>query len=194
MSESGTMIGIACSFVNPALSVMFPGTKKSEKICSSQKYFQSAIFVNIAGKEKLVANCYTDLTVRIWDLETGTSKIVMYPVARMNLCVIDDTTIACGEVKPSADGGPTVLYIFNIDDDQWSCGSTVHIKDVQEIHDMCFLKTSDGTPCLLLCCPDERCVQAVEMVGGKPRWKTDVDQMGSGCFPWNICTDISNRV
>ena len=59
---------------------------------------------------------------------------------------------------------------------------------------MCYIKTLDGTSCLILCCPYDECVQAVEMIGGQVRWQTGVEQMGAKCYPWSICTDGDNIV
>ena len=54
------------------------------------------------------------------------------------------------------------------------------------------MKTADGTPCLLLCSPDDRNVQAVEIVGGRIRWKVGEQQIGY--LPWSICIDENNTV
>ena len=56
------------------------------------------------------------------------------------------------------------------------------------------MKTVDGTPCLLLSCPNDRNVQAVEIVGGRIRWKVGMQQMGEKCCPWSIYTDENNTV
>ena len=55
------------------------------------------------------------------------------------------------------------------------------------ISDICHMKSEDGTPCMLLCCPfgDRKEVRCIEMVGEKIRWQVDQQQMGD-FFPSSI--------
>ena len=61
----------------------------------------------------------------------------------------------------------------------------------QIINDVCYVKTSDGTSCLLLSIPGNRNVQSVEIVGSKMHWLLDKQQIGGSFLPWSICTDGS---
>ena len=56
---------------------------------------------------------------------------------------------------------------------------------------MCYVKTTDGTSCLLLSFPYGSLIQCVEMVGGKVRWQVDKQQMRRSFVHFNICTDGS---
>ena len=77
--------------------------------------------------------------------------------------------------------------------------SPTKLKTAQGITDMCYVKSTDGTPCLLLSFPFNSLIQCVEMVGGKVRWQVDKQQMmdpdeqklGASFHPWSICTDGS---
>ena len=110
----------------------------------------------------------------------------------MSLCVIDDRTVGCGEVYPA--DGYNRIYVLNTETEDWSLGNTVLVKGLKYIWDMCYMKTSDGTSCLVISCPGSPSVQAVEIIGGRIRWKTGVDLMGVDCFPWSVCTDRDNTV
>ena len=47
---------------------------------------------------------------------------------------------------------------------------------------------------MLLACPNDGNVQAVEIVGGRIRWKVGKQQIGEGFYPLSICTDENNTV
>ena len=76
----------------------------------------------------------------------------------------------------------------------WSLSSMLMVRGVLGIADMCYMKTTDGTACLLLSCLLDNDIQAVEIVGGRIRWKVGKEQMGKKCFPGSICTDENNAV
>ena len=59
------------------------------------------------------------------------------------------------------------------------------------ITDICYVKTADGTACLLLSYTYTCFVQLLEMIGGKVRWQIDKLQMAQFFRPWSICTDGS---
>ena len=72
--------------------------------------------------------------------------------------------------------------------------STLLVREVKYVHDMCHTKTVDGTACLLLCYPFDKCVQAVEVVSGRTRWKIGKQQMSVNCCPWSICKGKNKEV
>ena len=105
------------------------------------------------------------------------------------MCAIDERTVACVAEQPSV-GGFKSIHILNTDSEKWRLCSTHSMRmDSFSTGEMCYVKTSDGTPCLILNCLSARYVQLVDMIGGKPRWLLDEQQMGQSFLPWSICTD-----
>ena len=148
------------------------------------------------SQEYIAATCTSDKSIHLWNLEDLTFNVVCNMKTTetselMNLCIIDDTTIAYGDMKPKPDGTHRV-YIMKTSTDGWSLRSILNL-DVKNIGDMCFVKATDGTPCLVLSCPSEHYVTAVQLVGGETRWTSGEDLMGKECCPWSICTDRINN-
>ena len=196
LSSSGA-IGIVCPNGDPSLSVIYPGSSHPPQVLSNEgRYYWSAVFMMNLGKECLAATCYNDNTIHLWDLEDNTSSIVYkhkFDIRKdTNFCVIDDRTVVYGEFFPSWEDGSHKIYILRTNTQPWSLSSMLVVRGVKLICDICYMKTTDGTACLLLSCSDD--VQAVEIVGGRIRWKVGKQQMGENCFPGSICTDENNTV
>ena len=105
--------------------------------------------------------------------------------------MIDERTVACVAEGSSSDGSHKI-YILNTDSEKFTLSSTLLLKVAGDITDMCHVRTTDGTPCLLLSSPFSGVfIQCVEMVGGKVRWQLDKQQMVELFCPWSICTDGS---
>ena len=86
------------------------------------------------------------------------------------------------------------VFFINTEEDtqgQWPSSTLILSTNVWFISDMCYIKISDGTLCLLLCSHKDRCVQAVETIGRKIRWEKGEQQIG---HPLSICTDENNTV
>ena len=160
--DSSTGHGIeVCHKSSGVMEGMEKGAAKDELVSTS--------------KEKLAATCTNNKSIHLWNLDELTSSVTCKMKAAetselMNLCIIDDTTVAYGDMYPKPDGTHKV-YIVNTSTDRWSLRSTL-ILDIRNIWDMCFIKTTDGTSCLVLSCPSEHCVNAVELV--------------CNLWPWNI--------
>ena len=139
-----------------------------------------------------------DENLYLWDISKGTSTKKFDPKmheskfkGKSQIFVIDDKTI--GYAKTPSNKCFRVFFINTEEDTQgqWPCTTLILSTNVRFISDMCYIKMSDGTPCLLLCSYFDHCVQAVEMMGGKIRWEKGEQQMG---LPLSICTDKDNTV
>ena len=214
VSDSG-LIAISDTYARPSLSVVNPrasggggggddavgdGGKSSSLVFSSTRnIFRSAVFVNVSGRECVAASCRNDGSIHLLDTETLTSSIVYEDPQmigkRMNICKIDDTTVAYGDVEGS-EKCLFRVYVLDINTKQWKVKNMLLLNTRAEtIYDMCYLKTADGTACLVLSCPADDCIQAVEMVGGRARWKsTNNDESGKTFCPWTVCTDGHDTV
>ena len=106
----------------------------------------------------------------------------------MNICKINDSTIAYGEEHASLEESRSV-FILKTGIDQWTISATLELFTPGDIRDMCCTEVDGGTPCLLLCIPWAQRIMAVEMVQGKTRWEAGKKQMGTKFKPWSICTD-----
>ena len=183
------IFGIASGRTRPSLSVVHPDTDKSPLIMSTDKGYVSTVFMKVSDKEYLAAVC--KVSVYLWDTEKCASSVAYKfdersSHSKMNLCVIDKTTVACGEVNPSAEGFCKIC-ILNTERKKWKLMGTILVEAKSKITDMCYMKTPDGTSCLLTA--DGSLVQAVEMIGGKVRWRVVQQEMGKRFHPWSICTD-----
>ena len=197
LSEYGT-IGISCS-ETPSLSVIYPETDKSPTVLSHDKFYRSATFMKLNGKEYLAAACDDDGCLYLWDIESKMSKKVFDPeLSReqrprgMNIFKINDYTVGFGEMQASPDGSRRV-FILKMNKEELTLSSTIRTFTPDNIWDICYTEVEGGTPCLLLCIPDSG-IMAVEMVGGTTRWEAGKEQMGDDFFPWSICTDDENKI
>ena len=193
VSESGA-IGTSCS-ESPSLSVMYPDTDKAPVILSKNMKYSSATFVKFRGKEHLAAACLDDGCLHLWDIESRTLKKVFdlkLPMNKlnkyMNICKINESTIAYGEEYASLEESRSV-FILKTGIDQWTISATLELFTPSNIRDMCYTEVDGGTPCLLLCIPFAQKIMAVEMVEDKTRWEAGKQQMGTKFKPWSICTD-----
>ena len=198
ISESGT-IGISC-LEEPSLSVMYPDADKPPVVLSYDAIFWSATFLNISGKEYLAASCDGDGCLYLWDIELETSRKVFDPLLSseqrfkwMNIFKIDENTIGYGEVFRSPDRSRRV-FILSTKRKELTLTSTLRVFAPKNIHDICYTEVDGGTPCLLLCVPNDNRIMAVEMVGGRTRWEAGKQQMGENFYPWSICSDDNNIV
>ena len=113
----------------------------------------------------------------------------------MVLCVKDNETVIYGE-RQSTDGVHNV-YLLNTSTEQWSLRATLRLQTgLSYIHDMCYVQMADGTPCLVLCnsLGPTGSVVAIEIVGGKIRWRLGVEQIGEGFFPCSVCIDDDHNI
>ena len=193
-------IGISC-YEKPSVSVMYPNTDKATVILSDSKMYRSATFVKVSGKEYLAAASFDDGCLYLWDVESKTSKQVFDPKLPedqndkgMNICKIDENTTGYGEARTfplteaeeSSSSRPMQKKI--------TLSSTLRLFTSGTIFDMCYTEVDGGTPCLLLCIPNNNHIMAVEMVGGKTRWEVGKEQMGEKFKPYSICTDEDNTI
>ena len=193
VSESGA-IGITCS-EHPLLSVMYPGTDKSNNVLSKEKIYRSATFVKISNKEYLAASCSEDGCLYLWDPEFKMSKRVYNPnlfrdnwFKCMNIFKISENTIGYGEASASTDAIRRI-FILQTGIGDWTLTETLEFRTPTNIWDICHRKMSDGKSCLFLCIPYDYKIMAVEMAGSKTRWEVGKQQMGDRFNPWSICTD-----
>ena len=197
ISESGA-IGISC-FENPSLFVIYPDTNKPPVILSDRNVFFSATFVQVGGKECLAASCTEDGCLYLWNIQSKTSRKVFDPklprkqvYKEINVYKISDTTIGYGEVDASSDGSK-IVFVLKTDTDELTLYSTLRLIIPHGIHEICYTEVG-GTPCLLLCVPNNNRIMAVEMIGGRTRWEVGKQQMGEKFFPLSICSDDTNTV
>ena len=189
VSEFSGSVGIASAQAKPSLSVMYPGTDKPPVILSKDKGYMSAIFMMISDQEYL-ATASKD-KIRLWNLTKNTSHVVYKFRERSNwrLCLIDEKTVACVDVGPSSMFSK--IHVLNTDAEMWRLSSMHTVEVKNGISDMCFVRTTDGTSCLILRCPGIDAVQLVELIGGTVRWQVDKHQASGSFFPWSLCTDGS---
>ena len=196
LSQSSSSIAIGSPLMEPSLSVIYPGTDKTPLILSKDDGYTSVLFMIISGKEYLVAAC--DDEIRLWNLEKNASSVV-YKFNELNdwhVCAIDERTVACAAELPDWNGSYKI-YILNTDTEKFHKSSTMRVKMIstkvrQPISDTYFLKTGDGTACLLqIFSPINRFIHCVEIVGGKVRWQVGQEQMGESFIPQSACTDGS---
>ena len=189
VSKTGA-IAIASFSGKPTLSIFYPDTEKSPVVLSKDKSFFFAIFLSISGKEYLAATSNTDNSIHLWDLETNTSKVV-YKMdfngkKDMTLCVVDENTVAYAEWSSK---GMHRIHILNTNTEQWTLGNIILDKGSKFVRDICYINTSDGTSCLVLCRYDDKSVQAVQFIGGRTKWKIGKGEMGKKFDPYSICPD-----
>ena len=195
ISES-ELIGIASPQAKPTLSVMHPGTDEPPLISPRQDGYTSALFITISDQEYLAAASVDQ--IHLWNLADNTSSVVykFKEEKDWHLCAIDERTVGCVAEQPALDGY-SKIYALNTGAEKFNLSSALQVKAGRGITDIRFVKTTDGTPCVLLSFPWNFLVQLVEMVGGKVRWQVDKQQMGSSSGmrasfrPWSICTDGS---
>ena len=190
ISQLSGCIGIASSELEPILSIMYPGTDTPPLILSRDDQIMSTLFVTISDKEYLAASFKN--SIRLWNPATNTSSVVYQFKEEKDwlLCVIDERTIAC-VAKESLSDRLSKIYILNTDSEKFTLSGMLQVKAGLEITDICYVKTSDGTSCLILSFPSNKLIKRIEIVGGRVRWQVDQQQMGESFLPWSICTDGS---
>ena len=172
VSDSETIAVVGGRLETSSLILMKPDSITSFNIqLLEESSYCSADFITIKGKEYLAASL-SDSSIRLYDVEKGTWKEVFKskdtgpkPKAT-ELCVLGGKTIAFAEREPSEDGIHNI-YILDAsnDPDEWTVGGTVHVRGLKEIWNMCCLRSWRN--CLVLCSYLDRCVQAVNIVGGR---------------------------
>ena len=188
MSQQSDSIGIASALAKPSLSVMYHGTDKPPLILSRDDLFTATVVITISAEEYLAATFKESIHLR--NLATNTSRVVFKFMERddWRLCVINERTVACVAEQPGVDGY-SKIYTLNTGSEKFNLSSTLRVKAGRGITDICFVKTADGTSCLILCKPLPGLIESVEMVGRKVRWQLGMQQMGTSFNPWSICTD-----
>ena len=198
VTDSGN-VGIACRVSDPTLSVTFPEEDRLPQVLTSGKGYWSMVALKINGIEYIAASDRNVNGIRLWDLRRNTSRVVyklqsvQFPGKEMNLCVIAEGMVGYGEVEPSRDGLQRIYVLNTQGADEWNMGSMMLVHGTRNIIDMCHMKTKDGSTCLILCCPRDERVKAIEMVGGKVKWEIGTEHLGKDFCPWSICTDGVNK-
>ena len=179
------MIGIASMQAKSSLSVMYPGTDKPLLILSRDNVYASALFVSISGQEYLAAASRDG--IYLWNLEDNTSRVVYGYKEEKDwlLCLRTVASAAMDKLSSFLS-----IYILKTDTEMWTLSSTHLVKVADSVSDMSYVKTKDGTTCLLLI-DHIGLFHSVELVGGKVHWQTDKQQMGALSYPLSICTDGS---
>ena len=191
VSESSGSIGIASADARPSLSVIYPDTDRPPVVLSRDNRYISPFFVEISDQEYLAAA--SEDQIHIWNLKRNTSSVAykFQESGRWHLCVIDERTVACVAEQSSPGHHFSKIYILNTDTEKFNLNSTIRMSTDGTITDICYVKTADGTACLLLSYAYTCFVQLVEIIGGKVRWQVGIQQMGGSFHPWSICTDGS---
>ena len=193
----------------PGLSVAYLGLDKTPVTLSSDSYprltigpsgptvevgsdqsYRSPILLREFKEQYLATTSCAEGCIRLWDLQKYTSKVVYdfrQKHRRRNLCLIDDTTVACYDLDLSQNKQYPIC-VLDTSTDMWSVKSVLYHKSSHLLlFDMCHVKTSDGTPCLVFCFPYEDCVRMVEMISGKTRWELDRKYFGNNISPNVLC-------
>ena len=190
MLQQSHSIGIASRWAKPSFSLMYPGTDKPPLILSEDNQFSSALVITISGQEYLSAASRDG--IHLWNLANNTSKVV-YKFREQKdwlLCAIDERTVACVSEPPSSGHHLSEIYILNTDKEKFNLSGTLWVKVDRRIIDMCHVKTTDGTACLIQSAIGPAgFIQCVEMVGGKVHWQLGTQQITELFTPLNICTD-----
>ena len=198
VTDSG-IVGFACHVSDPTLSVTFLQADRLPQVLTSGKGYWSMVALKINVSEYIAVSDRNVNGIRLWESGANTSRVVykmqliQFPGKEMNLCVIDEGMVGYGEVEPSRDGLQRIYVLNTAGDNQWNLGSMVFVHGTRYIIDMCYMKIRDGTPCLVLCCPRDARVKAIEMVGGKVKWEIGPEHLGKDFCPWSICTDGVNK-
>ena len=196
-------IAISPRYGSPGLSIAYLDLKKTPitlaagtfpkletgidgpTVRTSASDYRSPILLN---EQYLAATSTEEGCIRLWDLQKYTSQVVYdFRRKRMrnNLCLIDDTTVACCAVDVYAKIQYSI-YVLDTSTEIWSVKSVIYRKCPPSLlFDMCYVNTSDGTPCLVLCFPVDHCMQLVEMVSGKTRWNKE--DWGKDFGPSSVC-------
>ena len=183
VSEMSGSIGISSLQANPSVSTIFPGTEKPAQFLTKDKKYTSSLFLTISDEEFLAAA--SEDRIQIFSLARNTSgEAYRFEESGFwHLCMIDERTVACVEESRPSDGF-TKIYLLNTDSEKFHLSSILRVKAGRGITDICLVKTTNSTPCLLLTFPSDNFIQSVEMIGGKVKW-----QSAGSRHPWSICTD-----
>ena len=136
LSSSGA-VGIICPYGALSLSVIYRGSSQLlQESLTYRSYYYSAVFMKNSGKLHLAATCKNDNTLHLWNLENNTSSIVYKEKSdkgkEMNLCVIDDRTVAYGAVNPSREDKSNKIYILMMNTQPWTLSSMLLVHAAGE--------------------------------------------------------------
>lgn len=187
LSESGS-IAFASDFF-PPLFLLNPKTSKAPTIFPTDQKYYSPVFVRNSkeNKEYVAAYCIGERSVHMWDVKSKKPKVAFrLNVDKMNLCAVDQKNIVCGELSPTEETHS--MYKLGTNSEPWRLSSSMKIESRSLISDMCYIRV-DSTPCVILCCPSDGSVQAVEMVGGRMRWMVRKEEMREDFNPLSVCAD-----
>ena len=160
---------------------------------SEENLFCHPIVIKQDGKEFFAAcTRKTNTTITAWAAEKLTD-IITYNTGLTGqhlLCVIDDTTIACVDMIASINDCHRVSTI-DVSPKQWDLkGLLLLAIESSLVTDVSYLKTTDGTPYLLLSTLGKTSVWAVDMVTCRIKWKTS----WKNAYPVSICNDIDKNI
>ena len=151
-------------------------------------------FMQLQGKEYLVAH-QADNNVHMWDIQSRISKIVLQDIPWSQLFLISDQVLGCIEMY-SSKSGKHKIRILEIGMEQWNLKGILHFFTATGkagiLADICYMEATGGVPCLVMCFGFEKSIEAIEMLGGKRRWKTGTEQLRQELNPVSLCTDHNN--
>ena len=166
------------------------------------------IFENVSGKslschpivlkhdrKEFLAACIgkTNTNIHTWALENTIENTTIHNTGFKSqplLCVIDDATIACVEMTDSLNGSHKVS-VMDASQKLWVLKAILLLAiESSPVTDVSYLKTTDGTSCLLLSTLGKTSVWAVDMLTGRIKWKSS----WNNSYPVSICNDIDKNI
>ena len=158
-------IAIASTESKPTMSIIYPGTDKPPTILDTNNMYMPTLFLMICNQEYLAAASEGKIQLRNLGKKTSTVAYTFKESAHWCLCVVDERTVACVQESTSPIESFSQICLLNTDTEKFDLSSAIRIKADEVMTDMCYMKTTDGTACLLLSFPLNKLVQCVEMVG-----------------------------
>ena len=127
---------------------MYPGANKPPFILGEGGAHTSAIFITISDQEYLAT--VSEDQIHLWNPADKSSSVAykFKENRHWRLCVIDERTVACMATNPSSIGLNKV-YILNTDSEKFSLSGKLYVKAGETFVDICHIKATDGTPCLI---------------------------------------------
>ena len=178
-----------------SLSVIEPNTPNFRIVFnySAETLFCNPIVIKQAGKE-LIATCTgrVDTIIHTWDLEKFRPTTVYHSwlTGHHLLCVIDNITVVCVAPTPFPDGTHR-CQTLDTSVTPWELKAVLILPiESSLVTDVSYLKTTDGTSCLLLSTLGEVSVWAVDMLTGRTKWKTS----WHNAYPVSICNDSDKKI
>ncbi len=178
------------------VSVLYPAEGRTVSLPVGAVMYVSLVFVESAGKEQLAMST-GDSTVHLWDVERGTKQVVYRYERRVlfNLCAVDDTTIACGDVR--CENGVYTVELIDTSAAPWKLKKRLDLDvGLEVVSDMCYVQQADGSQYLVLCLWTIGRVVAVKLDEdwSKPRLMWRFEQNPETFRPTSVCIDGAGSV